>query len=252
MSLKSLIQLIILVIIFIIIGGVYLKYFAKEKILVTQTSEITEKEKNKIINEEDKNNDVEKIIELSDKKKLKPKSDTDKKKDNLIEPKKEEINTKNKKSEVIEEDNDIPNIVKDVEYLTTDKHGNKYKILARSGRTNKNNRDILDLDNVKGEITSKRRSTIFIVSDFAKYNSSTLGSKFYKNVVVKYENKQINCENFDINMDTNIAIAYNNVVVTDPKSTMRAEKITLNIETKEIEINPDISKKSKVKINTKQ
>ncbi len=241
MSLKSLIQLIILIIIFIIIGGVYLKYFAKEKILVIQTSEITEKEKNKIINEEDKNNDVEKIIELSDKKK-----------DNLIEPKKEEINTKNKKSEVIEEDNDIPNIVKDVEYLTTDKHGNKYKILARSGRTNKNNRDILDLDNVKGEITSKRRSTIFIVSDFAKYNSSTLGSKFYKNVVVKYENKQINCENFDINMDTNIAIAYNNVVVTDPKSTMRAEKITLNIETKEIEINPDISEKSKVKINTKQ
>ena len=37
MSLKSLIQLIILIIIFVIIGGVYFKYFAKEKILVTPT-----------------------------------------------------------------------------------------------------------------------------------------------------------------------------------------------------------------------
>ena len=41
-------------------------------------------------------------------------------------------------------------------------------------------------------------------------------------------------------------------MVTDPKSTMKAGKIALNIETKEIEINPDSSGKSKVKINTKQ
>ena len=53
-------------------------------------------------------------------------------------------------------------------------------------------------------------------------------------------------------MDTNIAIAYNNVVVTDPKSTMKAGKITLDIETKEIDINPDKNGKSKVQINTKQ
>ena len=35
-------------------------------------------------------------------------------------------------------------------------------------------------------------------------------------------------------MDTNIAIAYNNVVVTDLKSIMKAGKITLNIETKKL------------------
>ena len=71
-------------------------------------------------------------------------------------------------------------------------------------------------------------------------------------MIINYEDKQIVCDNFDINMNTNIAIAYNNVVVTDPKSIMRAGKITLNIETKEININPDMDEKSKVKINTKQ
>ena len=164
-----------------------------------------------------------------------------------FEPNKTDLDKSNKKK-----DDEIPNIVKDVEYLTTDKNGNKYKILATSGRTNEDNKNILDLDNVSGEITSNQRSTIYIVSDFAEYNSSTLGSKFYRNVVINYEDKQITCENFDINMDTNIAIAYNNVVVTDPKSTMKAGKIALNIETKEIVINPDRSGKSKVQINTKQ
>ena len=137
----------------------------------------------------------------------------------------------------------IDNIVKDIEYLTTDKNGNRYRILATSGRTNTENKDILDLDNVRGVITSKKRSTVYIVSDFAEYNSYNLNSNFYQNVVVNYEDKEITCDYFDVDMKTNIAKAYNNVVVKDPKSTMKAGKIILNIETKIININPDNDKK---------
>ena len=252
MSPKSAIQLIILIVIFIIIGGVYFKYFSKEKITVDQTSQQTEKEINTNSQDESKNKNENEAINSTDKDKSnKKKIKTDKiDYENSKQKKTEKKNTK--PNEKKKRDNEIPNIVKNVEYLTTDKNGNKYKILATSGRTNQIDKNILDLDNVKGEITSKERSTIYIVSDFAEYNSSTLGSKFYKNVVINYEDKQITCENFDINMDTNIAIAYNNVVVTDPQSTMKAGKIALNIETKEIDINPDENKKSKVKINTKQ
>ena len=219
MSLKSAIQVIILIIIFIIIGGVYFKYFSKEKITVDQTPQQTEKEIN--TNSQDKKSkDENEVLNSTDKDKSnKKKVKTDKIDfENSKKKKPEKKNTK--PNEKQKKDNEIPNIVKDVEYLTTDKNGNKYKILATSGRTNQIDKNILDLDNVKGEITSKERSTIYIVSDFAEYNSSTLGSKFYKNVVINYEDKQITCENFDINMDTNIAIAYNDVVVTDPKSTM--------------------------------
>ena len=251
MSPKSAIQLIILIIIFIIIGGVYFKYFSKEKITVDQTPQQTEKEIN--TNSQDKKSKDENEVlnstdkDKSNKKKIKTdKIDFENSKKKAPEKKNTKPNEKKKK------DNEIPNVVKDVEYLTTDKNGNKYKILATSGRTNQIDKNILDLDNVKGEITSKERSTIYIVSDFAEYNSSTLGSKFYKNVVINYEDKQITCENFDINMDTNIAIAYNDVVVTDPKSTMKAGKIALNIETKEIDINPDKNGKNKVQINTKK
>ena len=251
MSLKSAIQLIILIIIFIILGGVYLKYFSKEKIIVDQTTLQTEKEIN--INSQDNNKNKDESKSDNSNNKDKSKKNIEKNKTDLEKTKVKQAEKKNTKTNANKKkDNEIPNIVKDVEYLTADKNGNKYKILATSGRTNQDNRNILDLDNVRGEITSNQRSTIYIISDFAKYNSLTLGSKFYKNVIINYEDKQIICENFDINMDTNIAIAYNNVVVTDPNSIMKAEKIAFNIETKEININPDINERNKVKINTKQ
>ena len=57
MSSKSAIQLIILIIIFIILGGVYLKYFSKEKIIVDQTLQQTEKEININSQNNNKNKD---------------------------------------------------------------------------------------------------------------------------------------------------------------------------------------------------
>ena len=244
MSLKSLIQTIIVLIIIIILGGVYFNYFANnnkislensEKKIETQVEEKENKKKEtKVLNE--KPFDKTKINESEEVKELKN--------EEVKEVKNETVNlekkTKPKKPE-------INNEVKDIEYLTTDKSGNKYKILATSGRTNSENKNILDLDNVRGVIRSKEKSTVYIVSDFAEYNSSNLKSNFYQNVVINYEDKEITCDYFDVDMQTNIAIAYNNVVVTDPQSIMKAGKIILDIETKVININPD-NKKNKVKI----
>ena len=220
MSLKSLIQVIIILIIIIILGGVYFNYFASNSKISVEIDE------QKIQNKIDKN-----VPKKQETKKLS-------KKLNVVS---EVAESKNKKSNLKEEINkkpEINSIVKDIEYLTTDKNGNKYKILATSGRTNSEDKNILDLDNVRGVITSEKRSTVYIVSDFAEYNSSNLNSNFYQNVVVNFEDKEITCDYFDVDMKTNIAKAYNNVVVTEPGSIMKAGKIILNIETKVIDINP--------------
>ena len=42
-----------------------------------------------------------------------------------------------------------------------------------------------------------------------------------------------------MNINDNIAVAYNNVIVTSNKSTMKAQTITLNTITKDIIINSD-------------
>ena len=96
---------------------------------------------------------------------------------------------------------------------------------------------------MRGKITSNIRDTIYIVSDFAQYNSVNLNSKFYENVIINYQDKEITCVNFDINMETNKAIAYNNVLITDPKSIMKAGIVEFDLKTKDININPEITTK---------
>ena len=244
MSLKSLIQVIIVLIIFIILGGVYFNYFSNYNEIPTenniQTVE-TEVDTNILKKEEKKT--------LSEESSVKTEINVDQKVETEIENKdKEAKDAKNNLQEKIKKNKPkIDNVVKDIEYLTTDRSGNKYKILATSGRTNSEDKNILDLDEVRGIITSEENSTVYIVSDFAEYNSSNLQSNFYQNVVVNYEDKEITCDYLDVDMQTNIAIAYNNVVVRDPQSIMRAGKIILNIETKVININPD-NKKDKVTV----
>lgn len=236
MSLKSLIQVIIILIIIIILGGVYFNYFANNNKISLENNEKniqTEIDTNKPKKKETKN--------LSEESSVKTEINVN---TEVKEVKHENVNLKKK---IKPNKPEIDNIVKDIEYLTTDKNGNKYKILATSGRTNSEDKNILDLDNVRGVITSNKRSTIYIVSDFAEYNSSKLNSNFYQNVVINYEDKEITCDYFDVDMKTNFATAYNNVVVTDPKSIMKAGKIILNIETKDININPD-NNKNKVKV----
>tara|TARA_B100000965_G_scaffold346888_1_gene318671 strand:+ start:1183 stop:1929 length:747 start_codon:yes stop_codon:yes gene_type:complete len=241
MSLKSLIQSIIIFIIIIILGGVYYNYFANNKKITidknVQTEINTDKTRKKITLTENtiekKTNNNKNIINdqtnevIKNNEKVLTNDEPVKIKDEKIKRKKPEID----------------NIVKDIEYLTTDKNGNKYKILATSGRTNSEDKNILDLDNVRGIITSTTRSAVHIISDFAEYNSSNLNSIFYQNVVVNYEDKEITCDYFDVDMKTNIAKAYNNVVVKDSNSKMKAGKIILNIETKVININPENNKK---------
>ena len=236
MSLKSLIQVIIILIIVIILGGVYFNYFANNNKISLENNE------KKIQTEIDINKPKKKETKtLSDEPSVKTEINMSKEVKEVI---KENVNLKKK---IKPNKPKINNMIKDIEYLTTDKSGNKYKILATSGRSNSEDNNILDLDNVRGVITSDVRSTIYIASDFAEYNSSNLNSNFYQNVVINYEDKEITCDYFDVDMQTNIAIAYNNVILTDPRSIIKAGKIILDINTKVININPD-NKKNKVTV----
>ena len=140
----------------------------------------------------------------------------------------------------------LKNLTKEIEYVATNKNGDIYKILAKYGKTNVDNYNILKLEDVKGTITSKERSRIYISSDFANYNYANQDSEFYSNVVIKYDNKEIKCDNLDLIIDDDIAIAYNNVLIKSEDRYMKAEMISFNIVSKEININSD----NKVTIET--
>ena len=262
MSIKSFIQVFILLSIILIISVVYYNYFSvnKKKIEEINSSEIINQERIKElekkildleINNKSLNDKIEENVKISEitpsetnlsksiEKKVYESSEI------ILQEKQTEEEKQVKKSakESITKNKKIKNLVKDVEYTSIDQKGNKFHLLANSGKSNKDNNDILDLINVRGKITSNIRDTIYIVSDFAQYNSVNLNSKFYENVIINYQDKEITCVNFDINMETNKAIAYNNVLITDPKSIMKAGLVEFDLKTKDININPETTTK---------
>ena len=269
MSIKSLIQVLISLLIILIIFWVYLEYFntnrkVVEEILPSKTD--IEKLESKISDLEIKNKELTQKLsdnykndQLTKSENIKNEVNTNNLKNDSINDKKDskiKVNTEKKvkdnESEIIKENEDIKkkkeikdtknnNLLKDVEYTSVDQKGNKFYLLATSAKSSIDNKDVLDLENVRGKITSDVRDTIFIVSDYAQYNTINLNSKFKENVIIDYQNKQITCINFDINMETNKAIAYNDVIITDPNSVIVAGVVEFDLETKDIDIKPENS-----------
>ena len=246
MSVKSLLQIILLVLIFFILGGIYFVYFysgpLKNNIILNEN--INKLNNKKIEKEYTQDQEVLENVTLSEKKSI-----NEDKNRNI------EINDADNSKEKIEDKvanlkrpktDKIKNLTKEIEYITTNEDGDIFKIFAKYGKTNIENSDILDLKEVDGVISSSKRSEIYITSDFAEYNYDNQNSKFYSNVIIKYDNKEITCDNLDLEINKNYAIAYNNVEIKDDKSVMKAQIVKLNILTKDIEINSQ----DKIKIIT--
>ena len=226
MSIRSLLQLILFLLIVLIIGGTYFFYFYKTPII--------NKENSNIIFDDDQENTVENLS--NDREILQDlnKNNLNKKSEKIYETKEKKIEQKIKNDV---SPNEIKNLTKEIEYVTNNNNGDTFKILAKYGKTNIENTNILDLEIVNGTIISSERSDIYISSDYAKYNYSNQNSNFYSNVKINYDNKEITCDNLDLKISNNVAIAYNNVLIKDDKSIMKAQVVTMDIITKDININ---------------
>ena len=235
MSIKSLLQIILFLLILIIIGGIYYLYFYSSPSNNNKIENLEKLSEQKIVSEE--NEILETITD--------PKINKD---EEIKIISKKEIKSKNNPVEIntSKKNNQIKNLTKEIEYITSNKNGDSFKIFAKYGETNIKNSNILDLKQVNGEIFSSQRSTIFLSSDLANYNYTNQNSKFYNNVKIEYDNIIITCDKLDLNMSDNMAVAYDNVVMKDDKSTMKAQIITLDILTKDININSS----EKIKIVT--
>ncbi len=256
MSIKSLLQLILLLMIFLIIAIIYFVYFYSGPLKNHNFFSKTFSKIYKVKIDEENISEQELLEDIL----ILKKEDTNKKKNELKNQNNlssEKINksatenlskkTTNGKDELKKNNLEkIKNLTKEIEYITSNKDGDIFKILAKYGQTNIDNTDILDLNEVDGLISSVQRSKIYIKSDHAKYNYNNQNSQFYSNVEIKYDDKIITCDNLDLQITKNYAIAYNNVKIKDNKSLLKAQMVKLDIITKDIIINS----KNKVEIGS--
>ena len=139
-------------------------------------------------------------------------------------------------------------LIEDLKYLSTDKEGNEYKIEAKKGNIDKDNPDIIYLENVVAIISLKNSEYISIKSNFAKYNSKNFDTLFNDTVSIDYGEHVLESEFLDLSFENNLVSIYDNVRYLSGISYLRADKAEIDILNKNTKIFMEDSSK-KIQIN---
>ena len=154
-----------------------------------------------------------------------------------------EIKTKFEKPQVANE-----SMIEDLKYFSIDKQGNEYKIEAKKGNIDKDNPDIIYLENVKAIILLQNSDQISIESNFAKYNRKSFDTLFNDTVSVDYGEHALKSEFLDLSFENNLVSIYDNVRYVSGISSLRADKAEIDIINKKTKIYME-SPNKKVQIN---
>ena len=146
---------------------------------------------------------------------------------NLIEKEKIEIN---------DEKIESSNIIEDVSYSANDTKGNNYFLQANQGTIDQNESNYIFLKSVKAIINLKNYELIEISSDFGKYNINNYDTIFSKNVIITYLDNKITGNYLDFSLEDNLMIISKDVFLENNKSSLQADVIEVNINTKDIKI----------------
>ena len=128
------------------------------------------------------------------------------------------------------------NFIENISYNSTDLKENKYQITAQNAEIDIANPDVMFLDNVIAYVYLKDSETIKITSDFGKYNSNNYDTIFSKNVIVVYPGHKITGEYLDFSFLSNLGTISTNVIYTGNKKNLFADKIEMNLTTKDTKI----------------
>jgi len=139
----------------------------------------------------------------------------------------------NQNSEIIASDN---NLIKDLEYLSTDKNGNTYLITSEYGEISSTDSTIILMTNVIAEIDLFEKETIYLTSNFAKYNNFSYDTKFNGNVILNYIGHEITSENIDLSINESFVEVYNNVIYKSSINEIFADKLEIDLLTKDSKI----------------
>ena len=200
---KKILQLFLVLTLFFSIFLFYQKYFKK----TIETVE-TEKKENKIVDIQQKN--------TQDKKKINTTENLEVNEDKVLSEK--------------------SNILKDIKYISKDEDGNIYEISAEKGMLNLNDPNITSMDGVVAKVILSDKSTINIQSNHAIYNRKNYNTNFSGKVQIKHLAHHISCEKMDILFSKNLATLYDNLIYKNKKTRLKADKMEVDLITKNSKI----------------
>ena len=164
---------------------------------------------------------------------------------------KKQKQTSLKTSKIIDAETEIDNktgtLIKDINYSFYDPSGNYYELFSEFGKIDIKNSDKMFMTNVKALIYLKGSSPIKIVSKYANYYKIDHETNFFENVELTHLIHNATSENLDISFSNNKASMYNNIVYNKPGSKLNADRLEIDLITKNTKIFMD-NKSEKIKI----
>ena len=147
--------------------------------------------------------------------------------------------------------NDSSTYIDNINYISSDTKGNKYQVTAIQAEIKIENPDIMFLENVVAYIYIKDSDTIMITSNFGTYNSKNYDTIFSENVIILYPGHKITGENLDLSFLKNLGTISKDVIYKGEKTSLFADKIEINLTTKDTKIFMDDKNKKVLVKGTK-
>tara|TARA_B100000787_G_scaffold165153_1_gene148702 strand:+ start:469 stop:1053 length:585 start_codon:yes stop_codon:yes gene_type:complete len=148
----------------------------------------------------------------------------------------EDLEKNIKKESIKNSQNDSSTYIDNINYISSDIKGNRYQITAKQAEIDINNSNVMFLENIIAYIFIKDSDTIKIISDFGKYNSKNYDTIFSKNVIVIYPEHKITGDYLDFSFLNNLGIISKNVIYTRNKTNLFADKIEIDLITKDTKV----------------
>ena len=148
-------------------------------------------------------------------------------------------------------DDETGTLIKDINYSFSDLSGNYYELMSKVGKIDINNPDKIFMTNVVATIYLVDSSPLKITSNYANYNKINHETSFFENVNVTHLIHKATSENLDISFNDNLASMYNNIVYNKPGTNLKADRLEIDLITKNSKIFMD-NKTEKIKIIDKK
>ena len=162
-----------------------------------------------------------------------------------------ETNIKTSKIIKSEIDNETGTLIKDINYSFSDSSGNYYELFSEIGIIDIKNSDTIFMTNVKALIYLKNSPPIKIVSKYANYNKIDHETNFFEDVELTHLIHKATSENLDISFNNNKASMYKNIVYNKPGTQLTADRLEIDLITKNTKIFMN-NKYEKIKIINKK
>lgn len=152
---------------------------------------------------------------------------------------------------VDENQNSTSTYINDINYVSTDVRGNKYQITAKLAEIKIENPDLMFLSDVVAFVFIKDKDTVKITSNFGKYNTNNYDTIFSENVIILYPGHKITGEYLDLSFLKNLGTISKDVIYKGEKTSLFADKVEINLTTKDTKIFMDDKNKKVLVKGTK-